>query len=121
MIATSQLESKALEIIDEFKPVVGMLGFVRTRWGFDEESDTLRVEFDDCEKKHAVQIDYFASEELYRANYCDNEGDWQICALGKPLPIGRFHKGLNKWIMRRCAECPLDPDSPKCKLPSQVQ
>jgi hypothetical protein len=120
MIATSQIESKAFEIIDEFKPVVETLGFVQTQWGFDEESDTLRVQFDDCEQKHAVQIDYDTSRELYTAKYCDNESDWQVCALGKALPIGRFSKYLNKWIMNHCAECPFDPDSPKCKLQAPV-
>jgi hypothetical protein len=84
ILTAAEREDLARAVMSEFRPIVKRLGFGNPRWGYDDESEILRVQFDDRDHEKAVQIDYSIQNDRHSANYCRNEGEWQICSEGKP-------------------------------------
>ncbi|HMK37526.1 MAG TPA: hypothetical protein VK463_20810 [Desulfomonilaceae bacterium] len=105
---TTERERFALGIIREFGPVVGRLGFGSPRWEYEETLRTLRVQFDDPQRKKAVQIDYKGDGRLYSANYCRDDGEWQICTQRKPQALRMLKHSLTDWLLDVCEDCCLD-------------
>jgi hypothetical protein len=101
-------EDFAGTVTREFHPIVSKLGFGSPRWDYDEELDIVRVQFEDPKHENAVQIDYSAANDSYSANYCRNEGEWQICTEGKPRKLRKLKDMLTVWLLKNCEDCCVD-------------
>ncbi|MBI5250697.1 MAG: hypothetical protein HY912_14500 [Desulfomonile tiedjei] len=100
-------------VIKQFHPLVAQFGFTNSEWDYDPELHIVRVQFDNPRQKNAVQIDCHLEENSYSANYCRNEGDWQMCVEGRHKTLVGLRATLSRWILRQCPECgpsPVDQD-----------
>lgn len=95
----------AYKVMQEFRPIVSKLGFGSPTWDYDGEFGILRVQFEDNKRENAVQIDYSVEDDLYSANYCRNEREWQICTEGKAKKLGKLKGTLTKWLLQTCEDC----------------
>jgi hypothetical protein len=103
-----QREDFARKLMQEFRPIVNKLGFGLPRWEYDQDSETLRVQFEDRKHESAVQIDYSVDKGSYSANYCQNEGEWQICTEGRPDRLSKLKGILTEWLLEKCEDCCVD-------------
>ncbi len=101
-------EDFARRVMNEFSPIMRRLGFGSPRWDYDDESETICVQFDDRRRKNAVQIDYSVEDDRYSANYCRNEDEWQICSQGKPGKLRKLKGTLSDWLLKTCEDCCID-------------
>ncbi len=107
-LAPADREDYAYRVLREFRPIVRKLGFGSPRWDYDGEFGILRVQLDDRERDDAVQIDYDVENDLYSANYCQNEGEWQVCTQGKPNKLRTLKGTLTNWLLDMCEDCCAD-------------
>lgn len=92
-------------IMYEFHPIVSLFGFSKPQWDYDEDLNIVRVQFENSQRRDAVQIDYHGDDDSYSANYCQTDGDWQICREGKHKSLRGLRHALPRWIRSNCDEC----------------
>jgi hypothetical protein len=107
-INAAEREKLANRVIREFRPIVGRFGFSDPQWDYDAELGIVRVQFEDKSRANVVQIDYRTDQASYNANYCRNDGQWQICAEGKPKNLDKLKATLPDWLLKNCEDWRLD-------------
>jgi hypothetical protein len=108
---TRKAQSYSDTVIKQFHPIVAQFGFTKPEWDYDEETEVVRVQFENPAKKNAVQIDYHLQDDSYSANYCRMEGDWQMCIEGKLKSLMSLRATLSRWVLNHCEECRAKSES----------
>ncbi len=102
---TPKARSYSDTVIKQFHPIVAQFGFTQPEWDYDEETEVVRVQFENPVRGNAVQIDYHLDDDSYSANYCKMEGDWQMCIEGKLKSLVALRATLSRWVLNHCEEC----------------
>ena len=71
---TPKVRSYSDTVIKQFHPIVAQFGFTQPEWDYDEETEVVRVQFENPVRGNAVQIDYHLDDSSYHANYLQNGG-----------------------------------------------
>jgi hypothetical protein len=101
-------EEYAGDVIREFEPIFAAFGFTQSGWSYDKDLDMIQVYFKDSRRRHAVQIDCDTRRDTFTANYCRQDGEWEICSEGKPKTFIALKKTVGRWLRNNCEECCID-------------
>ena len=100
-------------VIKQFHPLVAQFGFTKSEWDYDPEVDIVRVQFENPQKKNAIQVDCHIEDNSYSANFCQMEGEWKMCIEGKPKTLAGLRATLSRWILHQCPDCGTNPGEPE--------
>jgi hypothetical protein len=107
---SSKIDKCSDTVVKQFHPLVSQFGFTTPEWDYDPESATVRVQFENSQRRDAIQIDCQVEQNSYRANYCQMEGDWSMCVQGKPNSLAGLRATLSRWIRHQCPDCGSKPE-----------